>query len=45
MTVTGASNGYTGTATNQTISSGLDTCTVQVGAGVATTLDQVTTCS
>ena len=45
MTITEAANGYTATATNETISSGLKTCTVQVGAGAATTVDGVTTCS
>lgn len=45
MTVTPAANGYTGTATNGTISSGLKTCTVQVGAGAATTVDGVTNCT
>lgn len=45
MTVTGASNGYTATATNTTISTGIDECTVQVGAGAASTLDGVQVCS
>ena len=45
MTVTGASNGYTATATNNTISTGIKTCTVQVGAGAASTLDGVQVCS
>ena len=45
MTITAASNGYTATSTNSTISSGFDECTVQVGAGAASTLDGVTICS
>ena len=45
MTATGVSNGYTATATNNTISSGFKTCTVQAGAGAASTLDQVIVCS
>lgn len=45
MTVAGVASGYTGTATNASISSAIKTCTVQVGAGAATTVDGVTTCS
>ncbi len=43
--VTGASNGYTATFNNATISTGIDECTVQVGAGAASTLDGVIVCS
>jgi len=45
MSATGVSNGYTATATNNTISSGIKTCTVQAGAGAASTVDQVIVCS
>ncbi len=45
MSITGASNGYTATATNTTISAGFTQCTVQVGAGAASTVDGVITCS
>ncbi len=45
MAVTGVASGFTGTATNASISSGFKTCTVQVGAGVASTADGVTTCT
>lgn len=45
MTVTGVASGYTGTATNSSISSTIKTCTVQVGAGAASTVDGVTSCS
>ncbi len=45
MTITGASNGYTGTATNNTISTGIKQCQVQVGAGAASTVDGVFVCS
>jgi type IV pilus assembly protein PilA len=42
---TGVGSGFTGTFTNTTISSGFKTCTVQVGAGAATTVDGVIICS
>ena len=45
MTVTAATNGYTGTATNSSISSSIKQCTVQVAAGAATTVDGVIVCS
>lgn len=45
MSITAATNGYTGTSTNSSISAGFKTCTVQVGAGAASTVDGVTTCS
>jgi prepilin-type N-terminal cleavage/methylation domain-containing protein len=41
----GASNGYTMTFNNPTISTGITQCTVQVGAGAASTLDGVIVCS
>ena len=43
--VTGASNGFSATFSNPTISTGITTCTVQVGAGAASTVDGVITCS
>ncbi len=45
MNVSGSSSGYTATATNSTISTGIKTCTVQAGGGASTTLDQVIVCS
>ena len=45
MTITPNASGYTGNANNTTISSGFTQCQVQVGAGAATTVDGVTTCS
>jgi type IV pilus assembly protein PilA len=39
MTVTGATNGFTAAANNTSISTGITACAVQVGAGVASTLD------
>jgi len=39
-----ASNGYTSTFTNATISQGISTCHVQVGAGAASTADGVIIC-
>ena len=42
---TGVGSGFTGTFSNTTISSGFKTCTVQVGAGAATTVDGVIICS
>jgi type II secretion system protein G len=44
-TVTAVASGYTGTVTNSTITSTLDQCQVQVGAGAASTLDGVIVCS
>jgi prepilin-type N-terminal cleavage/methylation domain-containing protein len=44
-TVTAVASGYTGTVTNSTITSALDQCEVQVGAGAASTLDGVIVCS
>jgi prepilin-type N-terminal cleavage/methylation domain-containing protein len=41
----GASNGYTMTFNNPTISTGITQCTVQLGAGAASTLDGVIVCS
>jgi len=40
-----AASGYTTTITNSTITSAIDQCTVQVGAGAASTLDGVIICS
>ena len=40
-----AASGYTITITNSTITSVLDQCTTQVGAGAASTLDGVIVCS
>jgi len=45
MSATGVSNGYTATATNNTISAGIKTCTVQAGAGATSSVDQVIICS
>jgi type IV pilus assembly protein PilA len=44
MTITAATNGYTSVATNSTISTGISTCKVQVGAGAGTTNDGVIFC-
>ncbi len=41
----GAASGFTATITNSTITSTIDQCTVQVGAGAASTLDGVIVCS
>jgi prepilin-type N-terminal cleavage/methylation domain-containing protein len=41
----GVASGYTGTFSNPSISTGFKTCTVQVGAGAATTVDGVIICS
>jgi type IV pilus assembly protein PilA len=43
--IVGATNGYTATKTNASISTGFNKCTVQVGAGAASTLDGVIVCS
>jgi prepilin-type N-terminal cleavage/methylation domain-containing protein len=40
-----AASGFTATITNSTITSTIDQCTVQVGAGAASTLDGVIVCS
>lgn len=40
-----ASNGYTATISNTTISSGMTQCTVQQGAGAAASIDGVIICS
>ena len=40
-----AASGFTATVTNSTITSTIDQCTVQVGAGAASTLDGVIVCS
>ncbi len=45
MSITPATNGFTATATNSSISSTIKTCTVQVAAGAASTVDGVITCS
>ena len=45
MTVAVNASGYTGTATNSSISSTIKKCTVQVAAGAATTVDGVIVCS
>jgi len=44
-TVTGASNGYTATISNTTITSGLTQCTVQSGAGATVGVDGIIICS
>lgn len=43
--VTAVASGYTATITNSTITSAIDQCTVQVGAGAASTADGVIYCS
>ena len=43
--VTGASNGYTATISNPTISQGFTQCTVQSGAGATSGVDGVIICS
>ena len=40
-----AASGFTATVTNSTITSTIDQCEVQVGAGAASTLDGVIVCS
>ena len=40
-----AASGFTATVTNRTITSTIDQCEVQVGAGAASTLDGVIVCS
>jgi prepilin-type N-terminal cleavage/methylation domain-containing protein len=44
-TATPAASGFTATVTNSTITSAITKCTVQVGAGAASTLDGVIACS
>ncbi|HEV8356174.1 MAG TPA: prepilin-type N-terminal cleavage/methylation domain-containing protein [Gemmatimonadales bacterium] len=44
-TVVGDASGFTATVSNSTITSGVSQCTVQVGAGAASTADGVITCS
>jgi type IV pilus assembly protein PilA len=44
MTVTGATNGFTGAANNGSITTGITSCAVQVGAGVASTLEATIHC-
>ncbi len=41
----GAASGFTATVTNTSITSTIDQCTTQVGAGAASTLDGVIVCS
>ncbi|MEZ4586232.1 MAG: prepilin-type N-terminal cleavage/methylation domain-containing protein [Gemmatimonadales bacterium] len=43
--VAAAASGYTTTITNSTITSTIDQCQVQVGAGAASTIDGVIVCS
>jgi len=43
--ITPVASGYTATITNSTITSSITKCTVQVGAGAASTLDGVLVCS
>ncbi len=43
--VAGVASGFTITVNNTSISTGFTQCTVQVGAGAATTVDGVITCS
>ena len=44
MTITAATNGYTVGATNASISNGITSCMVQVGAGAASTVDGKISC-
>ena len=44
-TVAAVASGYTATVTNSTITSAIDQCQVQVGAGAASTIDGVIICS
>jgi type II secretion system protein G len=43
--ITATASGYTATVTDNTITSALDQCQVQVGGGVASTLDGLIVCS
>ena len=44
-TMAGVASGYTGTVNNTSISTGFTQCSVQIGAGAASTVDGVITCS
>jgi type IV pilus assembly protein PilA len=44
MSISGGASGYTVTATNNTIASGISSCTVAVAGGVASTVDSKITC-
>ena len=44
-TMAGVASGYTGTVNNTSITTGFTQCSVQVGAGAASTVDGVITCS
>jgi type IV pilus assembly protein PilA len=44
MSITPATNGYTVTANNPSISTGITSCTVQVAAGASSTVDGVISC-
>jgi prepilin-type N-terminal cleavage/methylation domain-containing protein len=44
MAITRTASGYTGTATNSSITRGFNRCRVQVGAGASSTVDGVTVC-
>jgi len=44
-TVAGVASGWTATVNNSSISTGFTQCTVQVGAGAASTVDGVIACS
>ena len=44
-TFSGASNGFTATVTNSTISAGFNKCQVQIGAGATSGVDGVIVCS
>ena len=44
-TVAGVSSGFTATISNSSITTGFTKCQVQVGAGAASTVDGVITCS
>jgi hypothetical protein len=44
MSITPAAKGYSVTASNSTISSGITTCHVQIGSGVASSVDGYITC-
>lgn len=43
--VTAVASGFTATISNSSITSAIETCTVQVGAGAASTVDGVIVCS
>ena len=44
MTIAAVASGFTATATNASISSGISSCSMQVGAGAATDVDGVINC-